>query len=166
MSSHRTQESCRQLYNICTSGHAGCGGACSLRPRLSTVITGAHVTARTETVEQARGTQNGVTHVQRTRPRKLSERHLPALGQAAVPVSTVPNGPQGFSVQNRIKTKGRARLKAENLEVLMRIRTEGPAILNFDFYRALQKFRAAKHRRICQGRCFDTPFSFKKMDPD
>ncbi|KAI8487935.1 hypothetical protein Bbelb_343830 [Branchiostoma belcheri] len=75
---------------------------------------------------------------------------------------------KGFSVQDRIKTKNIARLKAENLEVLMRIRTEWPAILNFDFYRALQKFRAAKHRRICHGRCFeiDTPITGSGSVPE
>ncbi|XP_066285288.1 zinc finger protein 862-like [Branchiostoma lanceolatum] len=71
---------------------------------------------------------------------------------AVIPMSTVPCE-RVFSVQNRIKTKGRARLKAENLDVLMRISIEGPAIEHFDFYRALHKFRAAKQRRIFQGLC-------------
>ncbi|KAJ4946071.1 hypothetical protein JOQ06_023746, partial [Pogonophryne albipinna] len=44
---------------------------------------------------------------------------------SVIPMSTVPCG-RGFSVQNRIKTKGRA--KAENLDVLMRICIEGPPI--------------------------------------
>ncbi|KAJ4931612.1 hypothetical protein JOQ06_010056 [Pogonophryne albipinna] len=57
---------------------------------------------------------------------------------SVIPMSTVPCG-RGFSVQNRIKTKGRARIKAENLDVLMRICIEGPPIEQSDFYRALEK---------------------------
>ncbi|KAI8519944.1 hypothetical protein Bbelb_032010 [Branchiostoma belcheri] len=55
---------------------------------------------------------------------------------AVITMSTVPCK-QGFSVQNRIKTKGRVQLKAENLDVLMRISVEGPAIKDFDFYQVL-----------------------------
>ncbi|KAF3833186.1 hypothetical protein F7725_026851 [Dissostichus mawsoni] len=58
---------------------------------------------------------------------------------SVIPMSTVPCE-CGFSVQNRIKTKGRARIKAENRDVLMRICIEGPPIEQFDFYRALEKF--------------------------
>ncbi|KAK1876031.1 Zinc finger protein 862 [Dissostichus eleginoides] len=68
------------------------------------------------------------------------------------PMRTVPCE-RGFSVQNRIKTKGRARIKAENLDVLMTICIEGPPIEQFDFYRALEKFRAEKHCRIFPGPC-------------
>ncbi|KAJ4929714.1 hypothetical protein JOQ06_018736, partial [Pogonophryne albipinna] len=71
---------------------------------------------------------------------------------SVIPMRTVPCG-HGFSIQNRIKTKGRARIKAENLDVLMRICIEGPPIEQFDFYRALEKFRVEKHRRIFQGPC-------------
>ncbi|KAK5929879.1 hypothetical protein CgunFtcFv8_011072 [Champsocephalus gunnari] len=58
---------------------------------------------------------------------------------SVIPMSTVPCG-RGFSVQNRIKTKGRARIKAGNIDVLMRICIEGPPMEQFDFYQALEKF--------------------------
>ncbi|KAI4815993.1 hypothetical protein KUCAC02_006114 [Chaenocephalus aceratus] len=71
---------------------------------------------------------------------------------SVIPMSTVPCG-RGFSIQNRIKTKGRARIKAEHIDVLMRICIEGPPIEQFDFYKALEKFRVEKYRRIYQGPC-------------
>ncbi|XP_078576404.1 zinc finger protein 862-like [Branchiostoma floridae x Branchiostoma japonicum] len=69
---------------------------------------------------------------------------------AVVPVTTVPCE-RGFSVQNRIKTKARARIKATTLDTLMRINIEGPPISEFAFDRALDKWRTAKPRRIFQG---------------
>ncbi|KAK5921353.1 hypothetical protein CgunFtcFv8_025067 [Champsocephalus gunnari] len=45
----------------------------------------------------------------------LSETTKLLAAISVIPTSTVPCG-RGFSIQNRIKTKGRARIKAENLD--------------------------------------------------
>ncbi|CAH1242559.1 ZNF862 [Branchiostoma lanceolatum] len=68
-----------------------------------------------------------VIHIKTQHAAYLSETAKLLQAVALVPVTTVPYG-RGFSVQNRIKTKARARIKAATLDVLMRINIEGPPI--------------------------------------
>eukprot|EP00058_Branchiostoma_floridae_P001851 XP_002587339.1 hypothetical protein BRAFLDRAFT_100537 [Branchiostoma floridae] len=63
---------------------------------------------------------------------------------SVIPMSTVPYE-RGFSVENRIITNGRARLRGENLNMLMRIGIDVPEIGQFEFYRTLEMFRAMSH---------------------
>ena len=55
---------------------------------------------------------------------------------------------RGFSTQNRIKTKLRTRLNNKSLVDLMRISEDGPALKQFDFDRALHKWKNAKIRKL------------------
>ena len=55
---------------------------------------------------------------------------------------------RGFSTQNRIKTKLRTRLNNQSLVDLMRISEDGPALKQFDFGRALLKWKNAKIRKL------------------
>ena len=66
-----------------------------------------------------------------------------------VPVSSV-ECKRGFSKQNLIKTKIRARLKTENVSTLMKMSVDTPEIDNFDFHRAFVKWCGAKDRVICR----------------
>ena len=61
------------------------------------------------------------------------------------PISSVPCE-RAFSCQNRIKTRDRATLSEKTLEMLMRIRLEGPDIEDFNFERACKLFCLVKHR--------------------
>ncbi|XP_045187536.2 zinc finger protein 862-like [Mercenaria mercenaria] len=54
---------------------------------------------------------------------------------------------RGFSVHNKVKTKGRARLKHDTVTKLMRVIEEGPAIEVFDPKPAVVKFCEMKNRR-------------------
>lgn len=68
-----------------------------------------------------------------------------------VPVSTV-DCERGFSKQNLIKTKIRARLKAENVPTptLMKMSVDTPEIDKFDFHRAFINWCTVKDRVICK----------------
>ncbi len=55
---------------------------------------------------------------------------------------------RGFSIQNIIKTHKRSCLKSSTLQNLQMIKVEGPSIEEFDFVRALTKWRARKARKI------------------
>ena len=54
---------------------------------------------------------------------------------------------RGFSVQNKIKTKGRSRLKHETLTKLMRVKEEGPSVEEYDPKPSIRKFCETRHRR-------------------
>ncbi|WAR31457.1 hypothetical protein MAR_033999 [Mya arenaria] len=55
---------------------------------------------------------------------------------------------RGFSTQNRIKSKGRTSIKCTTLDDLMRISEDVPALRDFDFSRALAKWKAEKVRKL------------------
>ena len=55
---------------------------------------------------------------------------------------------RGFSTQNRIKTKLRTRLNNQSLVDLMRISEDGPPLKDFNFPRALVKWKTAKVRKL------------------
>ncbi|WAR15188.1 DCA17-like protein [Mya arenaria] len=59
---------------------------------------------------------------------------------AVVPMSSV-QCERGFSTQNRIMTRLRTSLNNKNLDTLMRIREDGPPLNQFDFNRALLKWK-------------------------
>ncbi|XP_060568155.1 zinc finger protein 862-like [Ruditapes philippinarum] len=58
---------------------------------------------------------------------------------------------RGFSVQNNIKGSGRNRLSSDRLNVLMRI-SLGPNIENFEFAKAVNKWKESKERRLFSGK--------------
>ena len=54
---------------------------------------------------------------------------------------------RGFSVHNKIKTKGRSRLKHETVTKLMRIKEEGPSLEDFDPKPCVRRFCETRNRR-------------------
>ena len=54
---------------------------------------------------------------------------------------------RGFSVHNKIKTKGRARLNHETVTMLMRIKEEGPALEDYDPKPSVRRFCETRDRR-------------------
>ena len=64
-----------------------------------------------------------------------------------IPVTSV-QCERGFSTQNRIKTKSRTSLKSETLDDLMRISEDGPIPSEFDFSRALGKWKLRRNRKL------------------
>ena len=64
-----------------------------------------------------------------------------------IPIATA-DCERGFSAMNRIKTSPRNRLKTKTLEQLMLISIEGPALEQFDFSAAAEKWGKKKNRRI------------------
>ena len=55
---------------------------------------------------------------------------------------------RGFSLQNNLKNCQRNRLLPERLDTLMVISAEGPPLQEFQFERALMKWKAEKSRKI------------------
>lgn len=55
---------------------------------------------------------------------------------------------RGFSTQNRIMCRMRTRLNNKALDDLMRISEEGPDLRDFDFNKALEKWKMAKVRKL------------------
>ena len=68
-----------------------------------------------------------------------------------VPVSSV-DCERGFSKQNLIKTKIRAKLKTENVSTLMKMSVDTPELDKFDFHRAFVIWCSIKDRVICRPR--------------
>ena len=66
-----------------------------------------------------------------------------------IPVSSV-DCERGFSKQNLIKTKIRAKLKTENVSTLMKISVDTPEMETFDFHRAFVEWCSIKDRVICR----------------
>ena len=64
-----------------------------------------------------------------------------------IPIATA-DCERGFSAMNRIKTSPRNRLKTKTLEQLMFISIEGPALEQFDFSAAAEKWGKKKNRMI------------------
>ena len=64
-----------------------------------------------------------------------------------IPIATA-DCEHGFSAMNRIKTSPRNWLKTKTLEQLMFISIEGPALEQFDFSAAAEKWGKKKNRRI------------------
>lgn len=62
------------------------------------------------------------------------------------PIHTV-DCERGFSAQNIIKTSLRSRLSSDHLQNIMFIKC-GPSYKNFEFNKALVKFKAKKSRKI------------------
>ena len=54
---------------------------------------------------------------------------------------------RGFSVHNKIKTKGRATLKHETVTKLMHVKEEGPSVEDFDPKSSVKKFSEMRKRR-------------------
>ena len=54
---------------------------------------------------------------------------------------------RGFSVHNKIKTKGRSCLKHETVTKLMRVKEEGPSVEDFDPKSSVKKFCEMRKRR-------------------
>ena len=67
-----------------------------------------------------------------------------------VPVSSV-DCERGFSKQNLIKTKIRAKLKTENVSTLMKMSVDTPEIDEFDFHRAFIIWCSIKDRAFCRS---------------
>ena len=63
-----------------------------------------------------------------------------------IPVSSVP-AERGFSLQNRIKTAQRSRLREGRVTRLMRIASSRDTLDTFDFNSAAARFTAAKYRK-------------------
>ena len=55
---------------------------------------------------------------------------------------------RGFSTQNRIKSNFRTSMNNTTLDDLMRISEDGPSIKEFEFKRALTKWKSVKSRKI------------------
>lgn len=55
---------------------------------------------------------------------------------------------QDFSTQNCIKSKARTSIKCKTLDDLMRISADGPDTKDFDFQRALKKWKSYKVRKL------------------
>ena len=70
--------------------------------------------------------------------------HLSAV--MLLPFSTA-DCERGFSFQNRIQVKSRARISRLNVDQLMRVCINGNSYKDFDYCKALSKWRA-KDRRI------------------
>ncbi len=66
-----------------------------------------------------------------------------------VPVSSV-DCERGFSKQNLIKTKIRAKLKTENVSTLMKMSVDTPDMDKFDFHAAFVIWCSIKDRVICR----------------
>ena len=66
-----------------------------------------------------------------------------------IPVSSV-DCERGFSKQNLIKTKIRAKLKTENVSTLMKMSVDTPEMETFDFHRAFKEWCSIKDRVICR----------------
>ena len=66
-----------------------------------------------------------------------------------IPVSSV-DCERGFSKQNLIKTKIRAKLKTENVCTLMKMSVDTPEMENFDFHKAFVIWCSSKDRVICR----------------
>ena len=66
-----------------------------------------------------------------------------------LPVSSV-ECERGFSKQNLIKTKIRAKLKTENVLTLMKMSLDNPKIEKFNFHRAFVVWCEIKDRVICR----------------
>jgi hypothetical protein len=66
-----------------------------------------------------------------------------------IPVSSVPCE-RGFSTQNRIISKFRTKINNDTLNDLMRISEDGPPQREFDFEKALLRWKSEKVRRIYQ----------------
>ena len=66
-----------------------------------------------------------------------------------IPVSSV-DCERGFSKQNLIKTKMRAKLKTENVSTLMKISVDTPQMEEFKFHRAFVIWCSTKDRVICR----------------
>ena len=66
-----------------------------------------------------------------------------------IPVSSV-DCESGFSKQNLIKTKIRAKLKTENVSTLMKMSVDTPEMETFDFHRAFVEWCSIKDRVICR----------------
>ena len=54
---------------------------------------------------------------------------------------------RGFSVHNKIKTKGRSSLKHETVTMLMRVKEEGPSVKDFNPKPSVKKFCEMRKRR-------------------
>lgn len=67
-----------------------------------------------------------------------------------LPVSSV-DCERGFSKQNLIKTRLRAKLKTENVSTLMKISVDTPDMEQFDFHKAFVNWCSVKERYICRS---------------
>lgn len=67
-----------------------------------------------------------------------------------IPVSSV-DCERGFSKQNLIKTKIRARLKTETVSTLMTMSVDTPELEQFDFHNAFEIWCSVKDRVICRS---------------
>ena len=66
-----------------------------------------------------------------------------------VPISSV-DCERGFSKQNMLKTKIRAKLKTENVSTVMKMSVDTPQIEEFDFHKSFVVWCSLKDRVICR----------------